>query len=167
MPILTLSIGSNIDAASNIRLAIKALREHFGNIDCSAVYESEAVGFQGDNFLNLVSAVTTEEPLGAILSFVKQLEDQLGRDRSQPKFSGRAMDIDILTYGAATGADCGIALPRPEITENAFVLRPLAELRPKQLHVETGASFARLWAEYDKRSQHLWPIEFDWQGVLG
>ncbi len=166
MPVLTLSLGSNINAVNNIRSVVRELRKEFGEIRCSSVYESEAVGFSGDNFLNLVGLVETERPLSAILDFVKQLEDSLGRDRSMPKFSGRSMDIDILTYGEVDGADCGIALPRPEITENAFVLQPLAELLPEQLHSETRLSFSSLWLDYDKGRQKLWPIEFDWQGIL-
>lgn len=162
MPVLSLSIGSNIDAATNIRVAIAALREHFGELDCSTVYESEAIGFEGDNFLNLVATVDTSERLADLIDFLKALEDRLGRDRNQPKFSGRTMDIDILTYGDNTGADCGITLPRAEITRNAFVLRPLAELLPDAVHSQSGLSFAELWQRFDQASQRLWPIEFDW-----
>lgn len=45
-----ISIGSNIDAEKNIRLAIHALQDHYGKLIFSSVYESEAVGFDGDNF---------------------------------------------------------------------------------------------------------------------
>ena len=78
----------------------------------------------------------------------------------------RTIDLDILTYsdedGEHTGSDCGIVLPRPEITRNAFVLRPLAELLPEQIHRGTGVSFSQLWAGFDKTSQRLWPVLFDW-----
>jgi len=163
MTSLTLSIGSNCDAARNLRLAYQALLAEFGNIDCSAVYESEPVGFEGDNFLNLVAVIETEQPLTRIAATLKQIEDDLGRDRSQPKFSGRTMDIDVLTFGDASGSDCGMHLPRAEITRNAFVLRPLAELLPEQVHGPTGKCFAELWQEFDKTRQKLWPVPFDWQ----
>lgn len=166
MPVLSLSIGSNVDAANNIRQAVKALRDEFNNILCSTVYESEAVGFEGNNFLNLVAIIDTKKQLSSILRFVKQLEDRLGRDRTQPKFSDRCMDVDILTYGEATGAECGIVLPRPEITKNAFVLLPLSEVLPEQINDETGISNARMWQDYDKSLQKLWPIDFDWQQSL-
>ena len=54
MTTLALSIGSNIDAASNIRAALNALSAKFENLRCSTTFESQAVGFDGDNFLNLV-----------------------------------------------------------------------------------------------------------------
>ncbi len=166
MAVLSLSIGSNIDAAENIRHAVASLRAEFRNIRCSRVYESEAIGFEGDNFLNLVVVLETDKPRVAVASYLKALEDSMGRDRSRPRFSPRIIDVDILTYrdesGEQTGLDCGMLLPRPEISRNAFVLRPLAELLPEQLHSSLGVSFSRLWADFDKDSQRLWPLDFDW-----
>ena len=165
MPILSLSIGSNINAVENIQKAVRALRSEFGNILCSPVYESETVGFSGDNFLNLVVAINTEQALPTIVSCLKGLEDRLGRNRRQSKFSGRTMDIDILCFGSETGYNCGMALPRDEITQNAFVLQPLADLLPQQCHPDSGKTYAQLWAEYDKSRQRLWAIPFEWDGV--
>ena len=140
MTTLALSIGSNIDAESNIRAAVNALKGEFENIRCSTIYESKAVGFDGDNFLNFVVLADTEKALTDVAAFLKRLEDSLGRDRQQARFSGRTMDIDILLFGEESGVSCGIELPRPEITENAYVLQPLAELLPEALHSETGVS---------------------------
>ncbi|PCJ16631.1 MAG: 2-amino-4-hydroxy-6-hydroxymethyldihydropteridine diphosphokinase [SAR86 cluster bacterium] len=165
MTVLALSVGSNINATQNIRVALAELNLEFGKTVCSTVFESEAIGFKGDNFLNLVLLVETDKELSGIASFLKQLEDNLGRDRSQEKFSGRPIDVDILLYGNDNGLSCSIDLPRPEITKNAFVLQPLAELLPNQVHSPTGKTFAQLWNEYDKSSQKLWPIDFDWKDV--
>ena len=127
------------------------------------MYESEAVGFSGDNFLNLVACSETTQTLASISSFLQQLESDLGRDPSQPKYSSRTMDIDILTYGGLIGEQDGVILPRDEILKHAFVLCPLADLLPAQLHPRLGVSFSQLWAEFDQDSQPLWPVEFDWQ----
>jgi len=141
---LALSIGSNIDAESNIRAAVNELRMEFENIRCSTIYESKAVGFDGDNFLNFVVLADTDKALTDVAAFLKHLEDRLGRDRQQVRFSGRTMDIDILLFGDESGVSCGIELPRPEITENAYVLQPLAELLPEALHPATGVSYGEL-----------------------
>jgi 2-amino-4-hydroxy-6-hydroxymethyldihydropteridine diphosphokinase len=55
-------------------------------------------------------------------------------------------------------------LPREEILYNAFVLLPLAELAPNEVHPQSGATYQQLWNDYDKASQNLWKIPFDWQG---
>ena len=99
MTILALSIGSNIDAELNIRAALGALSLEFDNIRNSTTYESQAVGFDGDNFLNLVVLADTDKKLDEVATILKRLEDQLGRDRHQVRFSGRTMDIDIILYG--------------------------------------------------------------------
>ena len=162
MTTLALSIGSNIDAESNIRAALDALNLEFNNIRPSTTYESQAVGFDGDNFLNLVVLADTNKGLDDVTTFLKGLEDQLGRDRKQARFSGRTMDIDILLYGSESGIFCGIELPRPEVTENAYVLQPLSELLPDVVHLATGMSYRKLWQDYDKSKQQLWAIETDW-----
>lgn len=162
MPQLSLSIGSNIEPASNIRKALDLLKLEFGDIRCSKVYESEAVGFDGDNFMNLVVIADVNKPLQEIALRLKDIEDQLGRDRQQPKFSGRTMDIDILTFGDESGDHCGLSLPRDEITSSAFVLLPLAEMLGHTVHKPTNKTYKELWDGFDKSSQKLWAVEFDW-----
>ncbi|MBU15153.1 MAG: 2-amino-4-hydroxy-6-hydroxymethyldihydropteridine diphosphokinase [Gammaproteobacteria bacterium] len=166
VPLLTLSLGSNVDAAANIRTAVCALQVQYSGLRCSSVYESESVGFEGENFLNLVAAVETDKPLRSIQSEIKALEDAQGRDRSQARFSSRSIDIDILTFGELCGEHGGMTLPRGEILENAFVLQPMAELLPDMPHPVTGRPLAQHWLEYDRSGQQLWRCEFDWQGAL-
>ena len=162
MPLLTLSLGSNIDANANIRKAVAELRNRLPGLRCSAVYESESVGFEGDNFLNLVTVAATEKPLPDLLREIKAIEDALGRDRSQPKFSSRCIDIDVLTYGELSGEHAGILLPRGEILEHAFVLQPLAEILPDMKHPSTGQTMSVHWDAFDKTGQQLWRRDFDW-----
>jgi 2-amino-4-hydroxy-6-hydroxymethyldihydropteridine diphosphokinase len=159
--VLALSIGSNINPAKNIRAVVKLLRAEFGAIELSRVYESEAVGFEGEDFMNLVAVAHCDLALIDVLDVLKTIENQLGRDRSKPKFSGRTMDVDILFYGASTGEEAHLALPRDEITKNAFVLLPLSELLPELIHNPTGLSYETLWQQYDKSKQKLWAIDFE------
>ncbi len=162
MPTLTISIGSNVNAHHNLRAAVASLREAFGELRLSPVYESEAVGFEGNNFLNLVVAADTTLPLARVISLLKGIEDDLGRDRSAAKFADRDIDLDVLTYGDEDGRSAGIELPRPEITIHAFVLQPMADLLPEYIHPVTGKNLAQMWQEFDKASQKLWPVSFDW-----
>jgi len=167
MPQVVLSLGSNIDPAFNIRTAVASLRSRYSNLQTSPVYESEAVGFEGDNFLNLVVALQTDDRLEALVAELKQLEDRHGRDRSAPRFSGRTLDIDILCYDDLQGIHAGIELPRPEISEHAFVLQPLADLLPDNRHPSCKVPYAQMWHEFDKAAQHLWRIDFDWVEANG
>jgi len=153
-----LSLGSNIDKNRNILAGIAALERHFGPVICSTIYESEAVGFDGDNFYNLVVQLDTDEPVELVVSTLKQIEDEHGRTRSGPRFSARTLDIDILLYDELIRDDEVVSIPRDEILKNAFVLRPLAELVGESLHPQTGESYRELWERFDHASQSLWPV---------
>lgn len=159
-----LSIGSNVEPRRHIPAALDALQEKFGEPRISSVFESEAVGFSGDNFHNLVVCVQTREDLPELLHWLKQLEDAHGRRRGGQRFSSRTLDVDILTYDDCVGEHAGIILPRPEIHENAFVLWPLSQVCGQQRDPHTGLNYAQLWQQYDKSRQRLWPIDYCWRG---
>lgn len=158
-----LSLGSNIDRHQHILAALDALAAAFHELHISRVYESKSVGFNGSNFFNLVVGIHTELSVQALSELLKKIEDDNGRCRQGPKFSPRTLDIDILTYGDFVGNDNGIELPRAEITQNAFVLLPLAEIVPQQQHPQLQQTYAELWQAYDQTSQALWPVNFTWR----
>ncbi|HCS27849.1 MAG TPA: 2-amino-4-hydroxy-6-hydroxymethyldihydropteridine diphosphokinase [Spongiibacteraceae bacterium] len=161
MPEVFVGVGSNVDRELNIRSGLAALGREFGDIESSSVYCSEAVGFAGDAFLNLVIRFTTELTVAELGQRLRAIETAHGREANMPKFSSRTLDLDILLYGDASGEVDGVTLPREEVVYNAFVLRPLAELAPESKHPRLGKTFARLWAELSVRTeQRLEKINF-------
>lgn len=152
------SIGSNIDRDAAIRGGVRALRERFGPLTLSSVYESEAVGFDGDNFYNLVAGFDSDEDVQTVAEALREIEDAHGRVRSGPRFSSRTLDLDLLLYDDLVLASPQI--PRHEILHNAFVLWPLAEIAPEAVHPQERVTFAVLWARFDKSRQQLWPVPF-------
>jgi len=141
------SLGSNVDRENRLRQAVGLLRERFGDIEMSPVYDSVAVGFVGSNFLNLVAGFDTELEAAAVATAFHDIENQLGRDRSLPKFASRSIDLDILVYDDLILNASGIHVPRPEILVNAFVLKPLQDIAPERLHPQTGQSYSAHWRE--------------------
>lgn len=140
-----ISIGSNIAPAANVLAALELLSDSFGPLLCSGVYRTPAVGFEGEDFLNMVVGVdTTLAPL-ALAQTLREFEDRCGRRRGGPRFSARTLDLDVLTYDDVVLESAGLTLPRAEITEQAFVLGPLAEIAGAQMHPVLGSSYAELW----------------------
>lgn len=161
-----LGLGSNLQAHKHLHNALVALTRRFGALEISPVYESQAVGFVGNNFLNLVVALETELEPQALLPILKEIEQNNGRDSHTPKFSDRTLDIDILSYDQWTGEAQGLDLPRAEILKHAFVLKPFADLAPDYVHPLTGRTLVEHWQDFPARDQPLWRTYFYWGGDL-
>ncbi len=159
-----LSLGSNINREYYIRSGLDALSMQFGALNVSSVFESEAVGFQGDRFYNLVVELQTQETLNGLFLRLREIEHGHDRCRQAEKFSARTLDIDILLYDDYAGDFAGGQLPRDEINRNAFVLWPLAELAPALELPGQACSIGKLWDGFDRASQSLWPVSFIWNG---
>jgi 2-amino-4-hydroxy-6-hydroxymethyldihydropteridine diphosphokinase len=146
MPWIWVSVGSNMDREANIKAGIHALSERFGELQLSPVYETEAVGFAGNAFLNMVLGFDAELPLKDVRRMLRDIEHAQGRIRDGQKFGSRTLDLDILTYGDLV--DESQDIPRAEIMRYAFVLAPLADVAPQQLHPGLGKTYARLWQDF-------------------
>jgi len=153
-----LGLGSNVDPEENLRLGIAELRRRFGELEISTVYRNAAVGFEGADFLNLVVGLTCDNTPTDIHEQIEAIHKLAGRERAAVRFSSRALDIDLLLYGDLVITDQPAQVPRPDILEFAFVLRPLAELAPDLIHPETGQSLESHWQSFDSERHLLAPV---------
>ena len=163
MPVFV-SIGSNVDREANIRYALDKLAEHYGPLKQSTIYKSAPVGFTGDDFLNLVVGFETAEDLETVSATLAAMESTAGRRRPSTSFSPRTLDLDLLLYGDLIRHDDRYDLPRNEIRQYAFVLRPLAEIAPHYRHPELGLDFQTLLQQTDFSEQPLTAIKLDGVG---
>lgn len=151
MPICFVSIGSNVERERNVRGARCALHEAFGPLLLSAVYETDAVGFAGDPFYNLVAGFFTELPAADVANILTGIEAVHGREHGGKRFAPRTLDLDLLLYGDTVIVESGLTLPRPEIETYAFMLGPLAEIAHDLRHPSGGETYATTW-ERSKKS---------------
>jgi 2-amino-4-hydroxy-6-hydroxymethyldihydropteridine diphosphokinase len=159
MSIVYLGLGSNIDARSNISSGIDALRQTFGQVECSPVYQTAAFGFEGDDFINLVVRIETDMSPLALKNFLTGLEDRHGRNRQSPRFSDRTLDIDTLLYDDLYLLSPALNIPRNEILEAAHVLKPLADLAPDLLHPVARKTMIELWNTFPEQNTTMMLVE--------
>lgn len=155
------SIGSNLEPEANIPSALAELRRRYGALIVSPVYESEAVGFAGDNFYNLVVGFDTDQGVHAVIRSLREIERQHKRKRSDKRFGPRTLDLDLLLYDDLVLAEDGVAIPRGEILRYAFVLKPLMDIAGERRHPVDGRSYAELWAVLGQEAADtaLWPVQ--------
>ena len=151
--------GSNIGPVENLRLGVAVLAEAFGPARLSSVYRGKAVGFEGDDFLNLVLTFPTEASVERLLKVIEAAHERAGRRRQPDGMGSRTLDLDLLLYGSRIDPEG--RLPREDVLRYSFVLQPLAELAPELVHPGTGKTMAEHWASFqvDDPLTQLGPLE--------
>jgi 2-amino-4-hydroxy-6-hydroxymethyldihydropteridine diphosphokinase len=153
--------GSNINRDDNIRSGVRAMREQFNNVEVSTVYETSAVGFEGDNFYNMIVSLETDLAPLQLQQKLHQIENEFGRTRGGPRYVSRTLDLDLLLYDDLVCEEEGLEIPREDVVKFAFVLLPLSEMAGELLHPVLAQSYADLWQNFDQSDQELWPVELD------
>lgn len=138
-------VGSNVEPERNLQLAVAELQKRFGELELSPVYRSPAVGFDGPDFLNLVAAFRTTLAPAAIVREFNDIHELAGRERAANPFTSRTIDIDLLMYGDLVSDEP--QLPRGDVLDYAFALKPLSDIAPDTRHPRTGRTLGEHWNE--------------------
>jgi len=161
MPEVFVAAGSNIRPRAHLRQAVAALAAAYPGLRVSRAYANAAVGFDGDDFINLVVAFETDEALALLLERLKAVEGASGRERGAPKWAARTLDLDLLLYGDLVGRFPGALLPRRDLGDRAYVLGPLAELAANRKHPVLGETFGALWRSFDRSAHELREVSLE------
>jgi 2-amino-4-hydroxy-6-hydroxymethyldihydropteridine diphosphokinase len=155
MPDVYVAAGSNIEPEKNLGRALDELEQAFGEVAISPAYRNRAVGFDGDDFINLVVAFRTADSAAQVKQKLERIEVLCGRPRDAARWAPRTMDLDILMYDQLVSDQPGLILPRPDLLRRAFMLKPLADLAPGLQHPIRHRTMAELWAEFPSADHAL------------
>ena len=121
---IILLLGSNIDPVRNIAKAVRALKKHFPINAISSAWQSHPEGGSGDDFHNIALSISSDLPLDTIKNeYIHDIEQNLGRVRTEDKNAPRTIDIDIVVEGEA--------VVDQKIWRYAFIAVPVAQIKPK------------------------------------
>ena len=113
----------------------------------------------GPNFVNAVAEIRTNLTPRDLLSFIHEVEKELGRTRDV-RWEQRVIDVDLLSLGETVLPDLAtylrwvnlplvqqkvetpseLILPHPRIADRPFVLVPLRDVAPDWVHPVSGNS---------------------------
>lgn len=132
-----LGLGSNMDPEKHIDFALLKLSRAFGPLSQSSRYKTQALGFEGPSFINMVVGLDTRLSPKAVALKCQELEVAVGRVRSGESGNcSRTIDIDMLLFIDDNQSD--LPEPRADIRDFAYAAMPLAELIPRWQHPLIG-----------------------------
>ena len=157
--------GSNVRPRASLVRALALIEGEFPGLRASRAYSNPAVGFAGDDFINLVVVFPADLPTEVLLDRLKSIEGDCGREPGAPKWGPRTLDLDLLLHGDRVGRVAGKTLPHADLLTRAWVLGPLAELAPSLVHPVVGERIDGLWRRFDRGAHPLTPVELEGGGA--
>ncbi len=129
-----IAAGANLgDRLESLRRAMQALSATPGLllVRVSPVYETEPWGnSEQPKFLNCAALLECDLGPKQLLTRLKIIEAELGRDFTGPLWGPREIDLDIALFGDLVLCEKGITIPHRYLLERWFMLKPLLDLRP-------------------------------------
>ena len=138
---------------AHLQKALDQLFERVGHVHhISRVYQSPAMGFEGEDFLNAVAHLQTDKAPESLMQELLAIEIDLGRRRSESdtaqsgnkQYDSRTIDLDLLAYGELIYNSADLILPHPRIQNRLFVLQPFLDVAPSWRHPDLNLSLNEL-----------------------
>ena len=148
-----ISIGSNIgDRLINIQSSIDLIHSRIASLTAiSSVYNSESIGFEGDDFYNICASFTTDIGPHDVMQQLLEIEKILGRNRiNEKKYISRKIDIDILLIEDLIIDSEELTIPHVEMCNRKFVLDPLIEIDPNLIHPLKKISIREIYNAFEQ-----------------
>ena len=161
MATVYLGLGSNVQPAQNLKLALRELKRRYGELQVSPVYRNAAVGFQGADFMNLVVGLESDDSPASICREIELIHNLSGRVRGSDKWESRPLDIDLLLYNDLVLDEKPVRVPRDDVLKYSFVLRPLADLAPDLRHPVSGLTMRQHWQNFDATSHPMERVDVE------
>lgn len=131
-----LGLGGNIgDVIQSINNALQLIdkNQKICLLKASNVYKTPPWGVTDQEwFYNACASVETSLTARELLEACLNTEQSLKRVRDV-RWGPRTIDLDILLFGDEVISEDNLQIPHPRMLERAFVLKPLADIKPDMI----------------------------------
>jgi 2-amino-4-hydroxy-6-hydroxymethyldihydropteridine diphosphokinase len=152
MPQCLISLGANLgDPLSSICTAAELLRHKLrasgGTFELSRLFRTPPVGGPAGQppFVNAVAAVNTEQTSLQVWQAIRDVEQELGRERDR-RWEARRIDLDILLYDQERIWTPHLKVPHPRMCMRRFILLPALDVAADWIDPVTRLSIRDLAA---------------------
>ncbi|MCM8818394.1 MAG: 2-amino-4-hydroxy-6-hydroxymethyldihydropteridine diphosphokinase [Candidatus Omnitrophica bacterium] len=146
---VVLAIGSNKgNRYQNIIKGIKQLEKYVKIKKISPFYKNPPIGAKGGNFLNGAVEIETDLLPYELLKLLKNIEKKIGRKFPHKKNDAREIDFDIIFYGNKIIKTKNLKIPHQKFRKREFVLKPLCEIIPDYIDLETNKNIKEIYEEF-------------------
>lgn len=142
-----IALGSNKgDRLKYLQDAVDSIFMEIGKINAIAkVYNTPALGFEGDDFLNTCIYIESKFSAEEILEKLQNIEKRLGREEKQTEgYESRIIDLDILLFDDDSITSENLNIPHLQLSNRKFVLKPLNDIAAKLKHPQLEKTVAEL-----------------------
>lgn len=156
-----LSLGSNMGhRLNNLQQAIDYIHTHVATVvSVSGIYETPALGFEGDAFYNCAVVVHTTKSATQLLDGILIAEQQGGRVRAASgEYISRTIDVDIIAFNDEVIHEPNLQVPHPRLQDRNFVLYPLRDVAPHWVHPVLKKDVGKLIASTTDNSDCKWEM---------
>lgn len=150
-----IALGSNKgNRLKHLQDAVDLIFKQIGKVNIiSKVYNTPALGFESDDFLNTCLLIETPLEAQDVLQQLLQIETQLGRLRTENSgYEARTIDLDVLFFNDEIIESKDLVVPHKELHKRKFVLQPLFDIAPKYQHPVYQKSITELLQDCDDKS---------------
>lgn len=138
MSIAIIGLGSNMgDRLENLRRAVERISFSAKLKGISNIYETHhRFNNISEPYLNCVLAVETDMTSEQVISYLLEIERQVGSEDGDHKDRREffSLDCDLISFDQEITRTPRLTLPHPEAHRRAYVMCPLAELLPDWNH---------------------------------
>ena len=163
-------LGANLDdPVRQLRKALSALSAlpSCRLLSYSSLYRTPPLGPPGQpDYVNGAALLETDLTPLDLLDALQDIEQAQGRRRDGERWGPRTLDLDLLLFGSRIMASERLRLPHPQMHRRAFVLVPLAEVAPADLHVPGAGVLRDLLRDCDREGITLVPGSAPWQNTV-
>ena len=161
MPEVFVAAGSNIEPLRHLKAALADLERSYAPLTISPAYRNKAVGFEGDDFVNLVVGFSTNDSLERVRVRLQEIETDCGRPHDAPKWAPRSMDLDILLYGNEIRNEPGLVVPRPDLVKRPYMLKPMSDIAPNVMHPMALRTMRELWDAFEGKDHAMTMVNIE------